>query len=194
MAMEGTISRVLVPVDFSSGSRHAWTLACRLAGTFDAELVLLHVLPQTPVDLAPRVARAEQRAQERASQAEHQLGIPREAEPEPPVPRVFVGPFTSERVREFSPAGREWAGLLERWAQVGRKAGCRVTATLRVGVPHREVVAAANEEKVDLVLLATHGLGQVHRLVVGSVADHVIRLSPCPVLTVKEPTAECPAT
>lgn len=189
MVTEGMISRILVPVDFSSGSQHAWTVACRLAGTLDAELVVLHVLPHTPVDLAPRFAREELRAQECALQAEHQLGIPREAEPEQALPQVFTGPFTSERMCEFSPAGREWACLLERWAEVGRTAGCRVTATLRVGVPHREVVAAAKEEKADLVLLSTHGLGQVHRLFVGSVADQVIRLSPCPVLTVKEASA-----
>ena len=57
---------------------------------------------------------------------------------------------------------------------------------LRVGVPYREVIAAAKDERADLVLLATHGRGEVHRLLVGSVADRVIRMAPCPVLTVKE--------
>jgi nucleotide-binding universal stress UspA family protein len=55
---------------------------------------------------------------------------------------------------------------------------------LRVGVPYRESSAARTTP--DLVLLATHGRGEVHRLLVGSVADRVIRMAPCPVLTVKE--------
>lgn len=53
-------------------------------------------------------------------------------------------------------------------------------------MPYREVVAAAKEEQADLVLLATHGRGEIHRLLVGSVADRVIRMAHCPVLTVKE--------
>jgi nucleotide-binding universal stress UspA family protein len=36
------------------------------------------------------------------------------------------------------------------------------------------------------VLLATHGRGEIHRLLVGSVADRVIRMAPCPVFTLKE--------
>jgi nucleotide-binding universal stress UspA family protein len=38
---------------------------------------------------------------------------------------------------------------------------------------------------VDLVLLATHGRGEVQRLLVGSVAGEVVRLAPCPVLTAR---------
>jgi nucleotide-binding universal stress UspA family protein len=56
---------------------------------------------------------------------------------------------------------------------------------LRVGAPYREIVDEAEESKVDLVLLATHGRGEIHRLLVGSVADRVIRMATCPVLTVK---------
>jgi nucleotide-binding universal stress UspA family protein len=55
-----------------------------------------------------------------------------------------------------------------------------------VGVPYREVLDEAKESQADLVLLATHGRGEVHRLLVGSVADRVIRMGACPVLTVKE--------
>jgi nucleotide-binding universal stress UspA family protein len=55
-----------------------------------------------------------------------------------------------------------------------------------VGVPYREVISEAKDSKVDLVLLATHGRGEIHRLLVGSVADRVIRMAPCPVFTLKE--------
>ncbi|OGL01989.1 MAG: hypothetical protein A3I14_00220 [Candidatus Rokubacteria bacterium RIFCSPLOWO2_02_FULL_73_56] len=187
MTTTSGITRVLVPTDFSLGSEKAWSLAQRLAPSFGAELVLLHVLPATPIDTEVRLQTEELRAELRALQAEHQLGIPRADEEGevPPPGRVFAGPLAGERVREFSAAGREWARKLEEWADAGRAAGCRVRTLLRVGVPYREVVAAAKEEQADLVLLATHGRGEVHRLLVGSVADRVIRMAPCPVLTVK---------
>lgn len=187
MTLDGAIARILVPTDFSSGSQRAWTMAQRMAASLNAELVLLHVLPQTPVDLAPRFAREEARAQERAAQAEHQLGIPRAGEDdEGPLPSVFSGPFSGGNMREFSEIGREWARKLEQWADAGRARGCKVNTMLRVGTPYREVLEAIKDAQADLVLLATHGRGEIHRLLVGSVADKIIRMAPCPVLTVKE--------
>lgn len=185
MTAQGLFPRILVPTDFSSGSERAWSLAQRVAATLGAELLLLHVLPATPLDT---LEREEQRAELHRLQAEHQLGIPRADEGEEPPPRgpVFEGPLSGEGVRDFSEAGREWAARLEEWASAARGAGRKVRTMLRVGVPYREVVAAARDEHADLVLLATHGRGQIHRLLVGSVADRVIRMAPCPVLTVKE--------
>jgi nucleotide-binding universal stress UspA family protein len=185
MTAEGLFPRILVPTDFSAGSKKAWSLAQRVAATLGAELVLLHVLPATPLDT---LEREERRAELHRLQAEHQLGIPRADDEEEPAPRgpVFEGPLTGEALERFSAAGREWAALLEQWASAGRAGGCKVRTMLRVGVPYREVVAAAKDERADLVLLATHGHGQIHRLLVGSVADRVIRMAPCPVLTVKE--------
>jgi nucleotide-binding universal stress UspA family protein len=81
-------------------------------------------------------------------------------------------------------AGKAWAQKLEQWAAAAP--GCKVRTLLRVGVPYHEVVEAAKAEQADLVLLATHGRGEVHRLLVGSVADRVVRMAPCPVLTLKE--------
>ena len=188
MTTTGTFSRILVPTDFSSGSEQAWRVAQRVAAAVSAELVLLHVLPRTPLDVEARLVQEERKAELRSLQAEHQLGIPRRDEDPETIagPRVFEGPLTGEAVGEFSAAGREWAAILERWADEGRAAGCKVHTALRVGVPYREVVAAAKEGAADLVLLATHGRGEIHRLLVGSVADRVIRMAPCPVLTVRE--------
>jgi nucleotide-binding universal stress UspA family protein len=189
MKTDGVIAKILVPTDFSAGSERAWAMAQQLAGTLGAELVVMHVLPATPVEMLARYALEEARAAERARQAEHQLGIPRADDDElmPPLPTTFLGPLTGERVSDFSVAGREWAAKLEEWVTGGDGNGGKVTTLLRVGSPAREIVAAATEEGVDLVLMATHGRGEVHRLLVGSVADKVIRMAPCPVLTVKNP-------
>jgi nucleotide-binding universal stress UspA family protein len=178
-------SQILVPTDFSRGSEKAWRLAQQMAANFGAELVLLHVLPATPLDTEMQLEAAERQAELRSLQAEHQLGIPRAHEDAAPAARVFEGPFTKSLL-EFSIAGRAWAEMLEEWATKGRHAGVKVRTVLRVGVPYREIITEAEESKVDLVLMATHGRGEIHRLLVGSVADRVIRMAACPVLAVKE--------
>jgi nucleotide-binding universal stress UspA family protein len=179
-------SRILVPTDFSRGSEKAWRLTQQMATNFGAELVLLHVLPATPLDAEMQLEAAERRAELRSLQADHQLGIPRADDDAAPAARVFEGPFTKKTLLEFSIAGRAWAEMLEEWAAKGRDAGAEVRSVLRVGMPYREILTEAEESKVDLVLMATHGRGEIHRLLVGSVADRVIRMAACPVLAVKE--------
>ena len=47
------------------------------------------------------------------------------------------------------------------------------------------VVAAAEEAKADLIVMGTHGRTGVKRLVLGSVAEYVVRHAPCPVVTIR---------
>lgn len=56
---------------------------------------------------------------------------------------------------------------------------------LRHGAPWSEIVRAAREESADLIILGTHGRGAVAHILLGSVAEKVVRLAPCPVLTVR---------
>lgn len=58
---------------------------------------------------------------------------------------------------------------------------------LVVGDPASEIVRVAEEEKVDLIVLGTHGRTGLRRLLMGSVAEAVLRRAPCPVFTFKEP-------
>ncbi len=188
MMSMGAFSKILVPTDFSTGSEKAWSVAQRVATSLGAELTLLHVLAATPLDVEARLAREEQRAELRSLQALHQLGIPRALEEDGErVSTVFEGPFTADTNRHFSDAGRAWAHELEAWATRARATGCKVRSVLRVGTHYREILAEAANMSADLVLLATHGRGEIQRLLVGSVADKVIRLARCPVLTVKAP-------
>ena len=57
----------------------------------------------------------------------------------------------------------------------------------RLGDPCREIVQFAKERRVDLIVLGTHGRSGVSHLLLGSVAEKVVRLAPCPVLTVRRP-------
>jgi len=63
----------------------------------------------------------------------------------------------------------------------------RVKATVREGVSaHAEIVAAANDGNVDLVILGTQGRTGLAHLLIGSTAERVVRHAPCPVLVVRE--------
>jgi nucleotide-binding universal stress UspA family protein len=64
-----------------------------------------------------------------------------------------------------------------------------VPATVKVliqgRIPGETIVAAARDAKADLIVMGTHGRTGVNRLLLGSVAEHVLRHSPCPVVTVR---------
>jgi nucleotide-binding universal stress UspA family protein len=58
---------------------------------------------------------------------------------------------------------------------------------LRTGSPFAEIIGYADEKGIDLIVMGTHGRGAVAHMLLGSVAERVVRKSPCPVLTVREP-------
>ena len=57
---------------------------------------------------------------------------------------------------------------------------------IRSGAPFVEIVRLAREEGSDLVVVGTHGRGAVAHMLLGSVAERVVRKAPCAVLTVRE--------
>ncbi len=65
--------------------------------------------------------------------------------------------------------------------------GERLRLRNEAGDPMRTILEVANKEHVDLIVMGTHGrVGRLHALV-GSVAEGVVRNSPCPVMTVRQP-------
>jgi nucleotide-binding universal stress UspA family protein len=103
-------------------------------------------------------------------------------------PLYGEGPFTIDRTRRVFAAARKWVTeTLEKWEADAKGKGLNVRTVLRDGTPYREIVDLATDERADLVIIGTHGRGGVNRALLGSVADRVVRLAPCPVLTVREP-------
>src|SRR5262249_35151953 len=101
-------------------------------------------------------------------------------------PLYSEGPFTIERTRYVFGRARTWAGeSLEKWAAGAKDKGLKVRTALRSGAAYREIVGLAADEGADLVIIGSHGRGGVSRALLGSVADRVIRLTRCPVLTVR---------
>jgi nucleotide-binding universal stress UspA family protein len=64
----------------------------------------------------------------------------------------------------------------------------------RRGDPSVEISQYAGEHQIDLIVMGTHGHGPIQRMLLGSVAEKVIRTAPCPVLTVRLPEAEIKAS
>jgi universal stress protein A len=59
-----------------------------------------------------------------------------------------------------------------------------VTTEVVTGPPARSIVEVAGDRGVSLIVIGTHGYGGVAHLVLGSVAEHVVRTALCPVLTI----------
>lgn len=65
-----------------------------------------------------------------------------------------------------------------------------VHGEVREGVAFYEIVRFAQEANIDLIIMSTHGRTGLAHVLLGSVAEKVVRKAPCPVLTVRHPEHE----
>lgn len=79
----------------------------------------------------------------------------------------------------------EGQAAVDRVEELAEERGVRVDTAVLEGSPSRVIVDEAQPEKCDLVVMGTHGRGGIDRLLLGSVAERVVRSSPVPVLTVR---------
>jgi nucleotide-binding universal stress UspA family protein len=79
-------------------------------------------------------------------------------------------------------------GLKER-LRTSDFAELRATADAIIGTPAACIVEYAAGHGVDLIVMGTHGRGGMSHLLMGSVAERVVRTAPCPVLTLREAKA-----
>jgi nucleotide-binding universal stress UspA family protein len=91
------------------------------------------------------------------------------------------------------------ADMLTDWEAQAKRRLAEIVATARVshmvvktqvGSPYSEIVRYATEHRIDLIVLGTHGRGPLGHMLLGSVAERVVRTAPCPVLTVRHPQRE----
>jgi nucleotide-binding universal stress UspA family protein len=91
------------------------------------------------------------------------------------------------------PMESSWEGVAEMLREEGENAlaaaaetaGVETERTMLEGNPAREIVEHAKRCGADLVCMGTHGRGGLNRLLLGSVAERVVRASEVPVLTVR---------
>ncbi len=96
----------------------------------------------------------------------------------PPVMEGYFPPNLAELHEKHARAEAE-----AQLAQAGIKTGRIV---LPHGNPAAETVAAAKKEQADLLVVGTHGRGALTHLLLGSVAEKIVRTAGCPVLTVRQ--------
>ena len=71
--------------------------------------------------------------------------------------------------------------------------GVTARGLLVPGEPAAEIVRLAERERADMVVVGTHGRSGLAHVLIGSVAERVVRRAPCPVLTVRHRAAAAPA-
>jgi nucleotide-binding universal stress UspA family protein len=62
-----------------------------------------------------------------------------------------------------------------------------IPVVLTASSPAQAIVEYAKDHEIDMIVIGTHGRGALAHLVMGNVAERVVRLAPCPVLTVRHP-------
>jgi len=79
---------------------------------------------------------------------------------------------------------------LNDWYEKVSAEGIKVESRLSADSPSLAINLAAEETNADLIVMGTRGLSGLKHAMLGSVAERVVRLAPCPVLTVKHPEAD----
>jgi nucleotide-binding universal stress UspA family protein len=100
---------------------------------------------------------------------------------------VFATPPPAPPVEQFIAAART---ALERVVTGLNVDGVTVHSEVGVGPPYDEIVRFAKEKNFDLIVMGTHGHTGLAHVLLGSVAEKVVRRAPCPVLTVRHPEHE----
>ncbi len=149
-------SYILVPIDFSEHSLLALRLADTMARGFGAELHLVHVVERSPYEYY-------------AAQ-----GF---------MPEIPPFPVVNGQLMDLDALKANMKDRLAKLAEAGRGGPC--TVEVRYGHPVEEILAAAKERDCNLMVICTHGRTGLSRLVMGSVAERIVRLSPIPVLSVR---------
>jgi nucleotide-binding universal stress UspA family protein len=164
--MDPVFRKILCPVDLSSFSLDALRVAVRIAERDDATLDVLHVV-HNPFD---------------------ELYLSGLTQTDP----ALIDAYANERQLRA-----KTLRMTEDLAEILLKQYCRpivahhakVRFHVRKGDPFEAILDATEDFLTDLVVMATHGRTGIKRLVIGNVAEKIVRHAKCAVLTVK-PTLE----
>jgi nucleotide-binding universal stress UspA family protein len=160
--MNPTFKRILCPVDLSSFSLDALKLAVTLAESNDATLDVLHVI-HNPFDEI------------------YMTGI---TQTDP----ALIDAYAHEpqrRAKILRTTEEQAEVLLKQYCHPIVRHYAKVRYHIHLGDPLEAILNSTEDLLIDLVVLATHGRTGVKRLLIGSVAEKIVRHAPCAVLTVK---------
>ena len=154
--------RILCPVDLSAFSLEALKLAVKLARTSGAALYVMHAI-DNPFD---------------------ELYMSSIGQADPAVLGLYQR-RPLRRARIIAATEGHSQVLLKQFAHDCVAAVGKVRYIIKSGDPFEAILDAAEERRADLIVLATHGRTGIKRLLIGSVAEKIVRHSRCPVLIVK---------
>jgi nucleotide-binding universal stress UspA family protein len=165
------IDKILVPVDYSDNSYQALQCGASLAEKYGAHLLLLHVIPAALEEVWPQGARS-------LSPAPYCYEVP--------APGVWI---RHPLILEFE---EDAQAELRAFARKALQEAVAVQVKVAAGKPAEEILRVAHEERVDLIVMGTHGRTGSRHLLLGSVAEVIARYSPCPVCMVRIKDAVAP--
>jgi len=146
---------ILVPLDGREHTRHVFDYAMALAAKLQARLTLLHIFEMPPL----------------AETAEGQSDVPLQ----------HISVSVADYIRQEETQKRR---ALNAYAKQAQNAGLNCAAVLMHGVPFQQILDCARAQEADLILMGTQGHTGLQHVFLGSVAEKVVRLAPCPVLVV----------
>jgi len=153
------VKKLLAPTDFSEMSKLGVRHALEIACAQGAEVIVYHVVGYEEAPFPP--------------------GLEEWVAAHEELPRVQE--IVEERKQLLAEFLR--AGFSELLSQT------RIRPEVDVGSAYRKIVEKSAEEGVDMIVMSTHGRTGLLHMLVGSVAERVVRLATCPVLTIR-PTKE----
>jgi len=113
----------------------------------------------------------------------HVIELPTAIKPDTVIVPDATGAPVNVRDYAVSSADAHLQDIVARLA----KDGITATPFIRIGNPVEEINRFVDEEKVSLIVMGTHGRTGLQHLLVGSVAERIVRTATCPVLTVRHP-------
>jgi nucleotide-binding universal stress UspA family protein len=167
-----TVTTVLHPTDFSDNSDFAFQVASALARTCNARLILLHVLSLSEQIYGGKPSPGKETPG--VEEVNESLRMMKKSHWRLPYPTDYL----VEQAK----------GTLGKMEE--RTTGVRVETLVREGDPMDVIPQVAEETHSDLIVIGTHSRTGLSRLLMGSVAEQVVRKAPCPVLTVHTPSLQ----
>ena len=106
--------------------------------------------------------------------------------PPPRLTEAYAVDYNPEKM--VGSLSTEADATLDRQIEAAKSRGLVFRREVRVGVDFREIIDYATKHDIDLIAMATHGRSGLAHVLLGSVAEKVVRKAPCPVLTIKHPS------
>jgi len=97
----------------------------------------------------------------------------------------YLPEFVEEVREEAGSAGRRFHNVLQRARDMAATSDIELHTHVLTGHPVRDVVRLAAELKADLLVIGATGHSALYERMIGSRADRMVQLAPCPVLVVK---------